>query len=142
MTHRLQRNSDQIRVLSSTKNNGKNDSRREPDIAVPNGLLYFHYYDGLLGRNKSTITGKDNSIIPLSKTWGLSDWLHKDDNFAEFPFLTKPSDRSPSEDEGSRKLGPGDIVVQRATAHAWRNYSDQPCTMLFVLIVNYAKHAK
>ena len=37
-------------------------------------------------------------------------------------------------DEGSRKLGPGDIVVQRATAHAWRNYSDQPCTMLFVLI--------
>ena len=37
-------------------------------------------------------------------------------------------------DEGSRKLGPGDIVVQRATAHAWRNNSDQPCTMLFVLI--------
>tara|TARA_X000000368_G_scaffold388892_1_gene350761 strand:+ start:234 stop:749 length:516 start_codon:yes stop_codon:yes gene_type:complete len=37
-------------------------------------------------------------------------------------------------EEGSRKLGPGDIVVQRATAHAWRNYSDQPCTMLFVLI--------
>ena len=24
-------------------------------------------------------------------------------------------------DEGSRKLGPGDIVVQRATAHAWRS---------------------
>ncbi len=37
-------------------------------------------------------------------------------------------------DEGSRELGPGDIVVQRATAHAWRNYSEEPCTMLFVLI--------
>ena len=37
-------------------------------------------------------------------------------------------------DEGSRELGPGDIVVQRATAHAWRNYSEEPCSMLFVLI--------
>ncbi len=37
-------------------------------------------------------------------------------------------------DEGSRELSAGDIVVQRATAHAWRNYSEEPCTMLFVLI--------
>jgi quercetin dioxygenase-like cupin family protein len=37
-------------------------------------------------------------------------------------------------DSGSVQLTQGDIVVQRATAHAWRNYADQPCVMAFVLI--------
>lgn len=37
-------------------------------------------------------------------------------------------------DEGSVDLNVGDIVVQQATPHAWRNISDAPCTMLFVLI--------
>ena len=37
-------------------------------------------------------------------------------------------------DTGSVDLKVGDIVVQRATPHAWRNNSAQPCTMLFVLI--------
>ena len=37
-------------------------------------------------------------------------------------------------DSGSVNLEAGDIVVQRATAHAWRNYSDKPCVMVFVLI--------
>ena len=37
-------------------------------------------------------------------------------------------------DAGSRDLEVGDLVVQRATAHAWRNRSEEPCTMLFVLI--------
>ena len=37
-------------------------------------------------------------------------------------------------DSGSVQLTQGDIVVQRATAHAWRNYGDQPCVMAFVLI--------
>ena len=37
-------------------------------------------------------------------------------------------------DSGSVNLEAGDIVVQRATAHAWRNYSDKPCVMFFVLI--------
>ena len=37
-------------------------------------------------------------------------------------------------DQGTIDLNVGDIVVQRATPHAWRNLSDEPCTMLFVLI--------
>tara|TARA_B100000959_G_scaffold264770_1_gene305588 strand:+ start:159 stop:677 length:519 start_codon:yes stop_codon:yes gene_type:complete len=37
-------------------------------------------------------------------------------------------------DTGSVNLTAGDIVVQRATAHAWRNHSDQPCVMAFILI--------
>ena len=43
-------------------------------------------------------------------------------------------------DLGTVALEQGDIVVQRATAHAWRNVSEAPCTMLFVLISspNYA----
>ena len=37
-------------------------------------------------------------------------------------------------DNGSAHLSTGDVVVQRATPHAWRNTSAHPCTMLFVLI--------
>ena len=37
-------------------------------------------------------------------------------------------------DAGEVDLGPGDVVVQRATRHAWRNRSGQPCVVAFVLI--------
>ncbi len=37
-------------------------------------------------------------------------------------------------DEGEVHLGPGDVVVQRATRHAWHNRGSEPCTMVFVLI--------
>ena len=38
-------------------------------------------------------------------------------------------------DDGVMKqLVPGDIVVQNGTRHAWRNKSDKPATMLFVLV--------
>jgi hypothetical protein len=31
-------------------------------------------------------------------------------------------------------LAPGDMVVQNGTRHAWRNKTDQPTTMAFVLV--------
>jgi quercetin dioxygenase-like cupin family protein len=38
-------------------------------------------------------------------------------------------------DDGKEvRLGPGDMVVQNGTRHAWRNKSDQTCTAAFVLI--------
>jgi quercetin dioxygenase-like cupin family protein len=38
-------------------------------------------------------------------------------------------------DDGSEThLGPGDLVVQRGTAHAWYNRSDRVTRMLFVLV--------
>ena len=37
-------------------------------------------------------------------------------------------------DEGEVELGAGDVVVQRSTRHAWHNRSDQPSTVVFVLI--------
>ncbi|MFF5968677.1 cupin domain-containing protein [Streptomyces collinus] len=38
-------------------------------------------------------------------------------------------------DDGHRtSLSAGDIVIQNGTRHAWRNRSDQPATMAFVLI--------
>jgi quercetin dioxygenase-like cupin family protein len=33
-----------------------------------------------------------------------------------------------------RCIKPGDIVIQNGTRHAWRNRSDRPATMFFVLI--------
>lgn len=37
-------------------------------------------------------------------------------------------------DEGEVHLRPGDVIVQRATRHAWRNRGTAPCTIAFVLI--------
>jgi uncharacterized cupin superfamily protein len=34
----------------------------------------------------------------------------------------------------TKKLSPRDVVVQNGTRHAWRNRSDKPATMLFVLV--------
>ena len=32
------------------------------------------------------------------------------------------------------RLGPGDVVVQNGTRHAWRNHGNQPATLLVVLV--------
>src|SRR5699024_11498308 len=37
-------------------------------------------------------------------------------------------------DEGEATLSAGDVVVQRATSHAWSNRTDTTARMLFVLI--------
>lgn len=38
-------------------------------------------------------------------------------------------------DDGvTKKLVPRDVVIQNGTRHAWRNKSDKPATMLFVLV--------
>ena len=34
----------------------------------------------------------------------------------------------------TKKLAPRDVVIQNGTRHAWRNKSDKPATMLFVLV--------
>lgn len=38
------------------------------------------------------------------------------------------------DDGATKKLTPRDVVVQNGTRHAWRNKSDKPATMLFVLV--------
>ncbi|MDX1484017.1 MAG: cupin domain-containing protein [Alphaproteobacteria bacterium] len=37
-------------------------------------------------------------------------------------------------DNDETELGPGDMVVMRGTAHAWRNVGDETCIVAFVLI--------
>ena len=37
-------------------------------------------------------------------------------------------------DEGEVELGPGDIVVQRGTNHAWSNRTEETARMVFVLL--------
>lgn len=43
-------------------------------------------------------------------------------------------------DDGWVGLGPGDVVVQRATRHAWKLVGDEPCRIAWILISspNYA----
>jgi mannose-6-phosphate isomerase-like protein (cupin superfamily) len=38
-------------------------------------------------------------------------------------------------DDGAEvQIGPGDIVVQNGTRHAWRNKSSEPCTVAYALV--------
>ena len=37
-------------------------------------------------------------------------------------------------DQGETLMRQGDVLVQRATSHAWANRSDAPCRVLFVLV--------
>jgi mannose-6-phosphate isomerase-like protein (cupin superfamily) len=37
-------------------------------------------------------------------------------------------------DDGEVRLRPGDVLVQRGTAHAWSNRSDEPCTVITTMI--------
>jgi hypothetical protein len=37
-------------------------------------------------------------------------------------------------DRGSVLLGPGDVVIQRNTRHAWRNHSEQPVNALAMMV--------
>jgi len=37
-------------------------------------------------------------------------------------------------DIGETKMGPGDVLIQRGTNHAWSNRSDKACRIAFVLI--------
>ncbi len=37
-------------------------------------------------------------------------------------------------DEGEVELHAGDVAIQRATRHAWKNRSDKPCVMAGILI--------
>jgi hypothetical protein len=38
------------------------------------------------------------------------------------------------DDGATKKLAPLDVVIQNGTRHAWRNESDKPATVLFVLV--------
>jgi len=38
------------------------------------------------------------------------------------------------DDGATKKLAPRDVVIQNGTRHAWRNKSDKPATMVFVLV--------
>jgi quercetin dioxygenase-like cupin family protein len=37
-------------------------------------------------------------------------------------------------DEGETRLGPGDVVIQRGTNHAWSNRTEETARMAFVLV--------
>ena len=37
-------------------------------------------------------------------------------------------------DEGETLMKQGDVLIQRATSHAWANRSTEPCRVLFVLV--------
>ena len=52
----------------------------------------------------------------------------------DFGVVIEGSIRLELDDGAAATVGPGDVVVQRGTIHAWENVSDQPCRIAFVLV--------
>ncbi len=75
-----------------------------------------------------------------AKLPGLAEYLEPDSpgmhTTATIDFEYVVSGRCMLElDNGAvREVGPGDVVVQNGTRHAWRNPFDEPCVMVVVLI--------
>ena len=45
-------------------------------------------------------------------------------------------------DKGETLMKQGDVLIQRATSHAWANRSDEPCRVLFILVDGPRKEGK
>ncbi len=75
-----------------------------------------------------------------TKLPGLAEYLEPDNpgmhTTATIDFEYVVSGRCVLEldDGATREVGPGDVVVQNGTRHAWRNPFDEPCVMVVMLI--------
>lgn len=57
-----------------------------------------------------------------------------DTNSVDFGFIFSGEISLEQEDGTEVTLRPGDVYVQNGAVHAWRNRSDSPCVICFVLV--------
>lgn len=94
-----------------------------PDSVYPDGANEA-IFDELDGQEEAE-AGNEHSN-------GKHFWFHRTDSLDYAVVLE--GEITLLVDEGEATLGPGDVVVQRATSHAWSNRTNQTARMLFVLI--------
>ena len=76
----------------------------------------------------TTAQGEDMAAMAHARTLNLGVFDHE-------RFHSSASTKRLELDDGAtKKLAPRDVDVQNGTRHAWRNNSDKPATMLFVLV--------
>ncbi|RRJ86613.1 cupin domain-containing protein [Gulosibacter macacae] len=78
------------------------------------------------------IDGHDERGAGTEHSAGKHFWFHRTDSLDYAVVLE--GEITLLVDEGEVTMGPGDVAIQRATAHAWSNRTDAVCRMMFVLI--------
>lgn len=78
------------------------------------------------------LDGHDEARAGHDSSGGKHFWFHRTDSLDYAVVLD--GEVVLMVDDGETVVRPGDIVVQRATSHAWSNRTDRPARMLFVLI--------
>ena len=78
------------------------------------------------------IDGHDAAEAGTAHSSGKHFWFHRTDSLDYAVVLD--GEITMLVDEGEVTLRAGDVVIQRATSHAWSNRTDKTARMLFVLI--------
>lgn len=78
------------------------------------------------------IDGHDEASAGAEHSGGKHFWFHRTDSLDYAVVLE--GEITLMVDDGEATLRAGDVVVQRATSHAWSNRTDRNARMLFVLI--------
>lgn len=78
------------------------------------------------------IDGRDAAQAGSEHSGGKHFWFHRTDSLDYAVVLT--GEITLLVDEGEVTVRAGDVIVQRATSHAWSNRTDQSARVLFVLI--------
>lgn len=78
------------------------------------------------------IDGREEAAAGNRQGEGKHFWFHRTDSLDYAVVLS--GEITLLLDEGEATLSPGDVVIQRATSHAWSNRTDTVARMLFVLI--------
>ncbi|HWI31806.1 MAG TPA: cupin domain-containing protein [Microbacterium sp.] len=80
----------------------------------------------------SEIDGREAADAAGEHSGGRHFWFHRTDSLDYAVVLS--GEITLLVDEGEATLRPGDVVIQRATSHAWSNRSERAARVLFVLI--------
>ncbi|MGK4219446.1 cupin domain-containing protein [Kocuria marina] len=78
------------------------------------------------------IDGHDEAQAGNKHSGGKHFWFHRTDSLDYAVVLE--GEITLLVDDGEATIRPGDVVIQRATSHAWSNRTDKPARVLFVLI--------
>jgi quercetin dioxygenase-like cupin family protein len=102
------------------------------DISVENTLIPNPPANGTYFRYVSIPPDKDLGIPEITKENGPHPLMHKTETLDYIIILSGEIYLILDEEETLLKTG--DIVIQKATNHAWSNRSEQPCIQLAILI--------
>lgn len=138
-------------VLTTT-NPFTEDGTPPPEGSTIPGFTLIHKTEGYPVKVQGAPIEYHGKIIPLSDATGTvcrivdfppigeadreqdrAGLMHRTQSL-DFAIVMKGTIKLELDDGVEKEVKEGDVVVQRATIHSWKNYSKEPCRIAFVLI--------